>query len=494
MLTQINIVSMLDIVIISVPGVISRLPPAAPALLKASVEKNGFTCKTMDFNIQFYQESVNHGPLETYFSTELNPEQRPAAELLIKKWTADIVSLNPKFIGISVFTYQNRVATRLFCEEIRRQSSAKIILGGQGLSDGGIEGSNTFGSELVNAGLADFWIRSEGEISLVELLKNNIEYPGINSNSFMQIDDLDSLEFPDYSDYPLHLYERQTLPVTGSRGCVRSCSFCDIHEHWKYRYRTGQSMANEILYLSDKYQIYDFAFSDSLINGNLKEFKKFIKILAERNKQSEKKISWRSQFIVRGSKEVNEEYWQNIADSGGHTLAIGVETGSDRVRNHMNKKFSSQDLDYTMSMLDKYNITCNFLMIVGYPTETDEDFQDTLDMFSRYQPLFNRIITNVGIGATLGILPGTPLYKNSKINNIELDKYENNWVAHDNPELTLERRIERRVQLHNHLVNLGLDLNDSSSKYMLEILKDNLDMFNQRLNLKKMIRIKQVNN
>lgn len=481
---------MLDIVIISVPGVSTRLPPAAPALLKASVEKAGFSCKTVDFNIQFYQESVDHAPLETYFSTELNPDQEPLARLLIKKWTDDLVKLNPKFIGISVFTHQNRVATRLFCEEIRRRLSCKIILGGQGLSDGGIEGSSNFGSNLVTSGLADFWIRSEGEISLVELLKNNITYPGINSNTFAQIDDLDSLEFPDYSDYPMDLYDRKILPVTGSRGCVRACSFCDIHEHWKYRYRSGQSMAAEIIHLADKHKIYDFWFSDSLINGNLKEFKKFIKILADRNSQTQEKISWGSQFIVRSSREVDDSYWQNIAISGGRLLSIGVETGSDRVRDHMNKKFSNKDLDYTMSMLDKYNITCNFLMIVGYPTETEEDFQETLDMFTRYQSLANRIIVDVTVGSTLGILPGTLLYKNAEMHNIELDKYENNWIAHDNPTLTLERRIQRRTQLYEHLINLGYILKDDGTKHVLKVLENNLDMFNKRLKLKKMIKIK----
>ena len=41
-------------------------------------------------------------------------------------------------------------------------------------------------------------------------------------------------------------------------------------------------------------------------------------------------------------------------------MAIGVETGSDSVRMHMNKKFNNADLDYTMSMLEKYNIIKNW--------------------------------------------------------------------------------------------------------------------------------------
>jgi radical SAM superfamily enzyme YgiQ (UPF0313 family) len=480
---------MLDIVIISVPGVMRKLPQAAPALLKGSVEAAGFSCKTIDFNIRLYQEVTEFEEIETFFATGLNTNEETRASELIENWTKDILTLNPKFIGISVFTYQNRIATKLFCQHIRKLSNVKIILGGQGLSDGGILGVSGFGKQLYDEKLTDFWIRSEGELSLVELLKNNIEYPGINSDTFSQIDDLDSIPFPNYDDYDLESYDRKSLPITGSRGCVRACSFCDIHDHWDYRYRTGQNMADEALYLNKKYAVTEFNFSDSLINGSLKEFRKFIKILADYNKTLTTPLTWSSQFIIRPKGQVTEEYWQHIAESGGRRLAIGVETGSDSVRTHMNKRFTNEDLDYTMSMLEKYNITCTFLMIVGYPTETDADFQNTLDMFTRYKHL-THIITSINIGSTLGILPGTPLYNKAKEYNIELDKYENNWVAWDNEDLTLEKRIQRRNILKDHVLNLGYKIPIDSTEHMLKILDNQQDMFNKRLKIKKMIRLK----
>ena len=46
---------MLDIAIVNVPGTLIQVPFAAPALLKASIENAGFTSKTLDFNIRFYQ-------------------------------------------------------------------------------------------------------------------------------------------------------------------------------------------------------------------------------------------------------------------------------------------------------------------------------------------------------------------------------------------------------------------------------------------------------
>lgn len=482
---------MLDLLIVTVPGTITKVPPAAPAILKASVIQSGFSCKTLDFNIRFYIEShINTPSLETYFTTGINVEEESEASRLINNWAAEIISHKPKFVGISVFTFQNRIATTLLCKCLKNNSNIKIILGGQGLSDGGILGMQGFAKDMVDQGLADFYVKSEGENSLVEILRGNFLFNGINSDTFTQINNLDHLPVPDYSDYNFDLYESKTFPITSSRGCVRSCSFCDIHDHWKYRYRSGESVANEMITLSAKYGITNFMFTDSLVNGNLKEFKKFCSIIADENNKG-RNITWSGQYIVRASGQLSEEYWKNLADSGGYELAIGVETGSDAVRAHMNKQFTNDDLEYTMEMLDKYNITCVFLMIFGYPTETEQDFQDTLDMFKKYSKLANRIIKNISFGTTLGILPGTPLYTNAHNLDIELDKHENNWMNWNNPTLDLSERIRRRNYARKYALSLGYQLGTDPDEQTLALLEKNFSALDKRNKIKKMIRIKK---
>jgi hypothetical protein len=60
----------------------------------------------------------------------------------------------------------------------------------------------------------------------------------------------------------------------------------------------------------------------------------------------------------------------------------------------------------------------------------------------------------------------------------------------DNPELTLKNRIQRRHLLKEHVLNLGYTIPVDSTEHMLTILDNNKDMFEKRLTIKKMMRIK----
>ena len=111
-------------------------------------------------------------------------------------------------------------------------SDAKIILGGTGLGIS-MGGKKTFGTRLIEEGYADYFIDGEGENAPVALLKGDTSGPGINSTQYKQIDNIDNIPFPDYSDYQEDYGDITKITLTGSRGCVRRCSFCDIGAFWK---------------------------------------------------------------------------------------------------------------------------------------------------------------------------------------------------------------------------------------------------------------------
>ena len=489
------LVTTTDIIICNIPGTMDYKPFSAPAALKSAIEDAGFSCMTIDFNIRLYRcfkhdlkllDEIQVAFIDNDTSNQ-RPEIKKIIEELLDEWGKEIKKYNPAFLGISVFTYQNQQSSLLLSQKIREiDPKIEIVLGGQGLASGGINGIMSFPQELKDKNIIDHYIRSEGEKSIVDILKRKSGTSGVDMNTFDQITDLDSISFPNYDDYELDEYKNKSLPVTGSRGCIRRCTFCDIHDHWKYTYRDGEKIAEEIITSSQKYNVFDFKFTDSLVNGNIKQFNKFTSILSEHNTNtSTKKISWSGQFIFRSpSRQVNDVYWEYISKSGGKELALGLESGSEKVRNDMKKGFSDNDVYYTLEKLEQFNISCSLLLLIGYPTEELEDHEKTLNLLKKYQHLSESVITQVSIGSTLGILPNTPIARQAEQSNIVLDpQNENNWICLNNPDLNLRERLRRRQELIDTCHELGFQTSDvvhDEDNYLIKHLYKNLNKFEKK--------------
>lgn len=442
--------------------------PAGAALIKGSVVNAGYSCKVVDLNSRLddmYATDPDNDlniAIDNFFLHYNFYSQRTWAVVskLIEQWSEEIVEQNPVWVGLSVFSYNSQRASRLLAIKIKElDPDIKIVVGG-----GGIATDFNFAETLHQQKIIDAYIRGEGERAILGVLAGDFDRPGINGKPAEQIDDIDNIPYPDYSDYELQTYTNGkglvALPITGSRGCVRSCTFCDVASMWpKYRYRKGDDIANEIKHQVERYGVTAFRFTDSLINGSMKAFKDMIFTLAEYRQglPEESQFIWDTHYIVRPERHMPPEYFDVMKSAGCGTLLIGVESGSPSVRDHMKKGFRQEDLDYNMEQLDRVGIKCRFLMIVGYPTETQENFQETLDMFTAYKPYSDHgTIEEVNLGLTLNLLPNTPLTDN--LEKYRLKKYNNHindWICEDNPSLDYKERLRRRIVLQSHVESLG---------------------------------------
>jgi len=438
--------------------------PAGPALLKGSLESNGFQTKIIDFNAQLEQTLTNQQLIaaSNFFMTN-DMNHAATCELVfgcIDSWAQQIIALRPRWLGISVFSYNSQRATRLLSIRVKQlDPSIRIVIGGAGIAT-----DFTFGEGLMQLKLIDAVIRGEGEVALIELLRGNTDHPGINGRPPKQIDNLEALAYPNYDDYALQSYTNRNgliaLPITGSRGCVRHCTFCDVATQWpSYRFRSGLDIAAEIQHQVKRYGVKAFRFTDSLVNGSLKAFRDMISQLAEfrYSLPDDQKFRWDGHFIIRGPREMPPKTFDLMAQAGANLLLIGVESGSQAVRDHMKKGFTQEDLDYCMQQFARVGIRTRFLMIVGYPTETAADFQSTLDMFTDYKKYADSgIIDEVNLGLTLNLLPNTPLHRQqSELGIVQEANHINNWVCVHNPELDYKERLRRRIMLQEHIETLG---------------------------------------
>ena len=494
-------------VILNVPRIAPLRPSMGTAIIKSILNDHNKSSKLFDINLDFFNTfSQTYGAecfVEIDYWFYIGDYQIPsdAASVLdsyVNNWCTKILEYKPEIVMISVFTWQCQQFTKLLCQAIRKHSDVKILIGGQGM----IKSENTsynqlpvFAHELHDQQLIDYWIQGEAEISLPDFLKNGKDSTCINTNDYSARAPMTENILMDFSDHNITQYQNGytsgELPLESSRGCVRSCSFCDWPVYADgFRAKPGAKLANELISYYNQHGVKNFYFNDALINGSVKDQKIFCKeLISYYQAQSlpQRYFRYSGLFIVRPSTSFKESDFELMGQSGADTVVIGIETGSDRVRHDMNKQFTNADLDFTMEQCMKNSIRVYFLMIVGYPTETERDFQDTLDMLTRYRKyVVSGTIVGVNFGTTFTIGEGTPIWHNYKqLNLVGVNGHRPEdiyWMSLDNPALTYKERCVRRLRVQKHAVDLGYNFwkGDDQINFMLQKYQQELDTWNSK--------------
>ncbi len=452
---------MLDIVICSVPYSYLNYIYSAPAILKGVLLQNGYSAKTVDFGVTLYKlcskDKITFASVQNYFVNDDQPTDE------VEKFYQECILYfknNPsKYIGLSVWSVFAHKAVYDLCARLKKQGiQSKIVIGGRGckvkpfsnikshLNLTSAETILSFGELLKKRKLIDECVIGDGEDALVAILSNTPSILDPNSDSFRY-------PVPDYSDYDFKEYfidDQIMLPITGSKGCVRDCDFCDIKfQFGKYRYRSGTDIANEMISLSQKYNIYKFQFTDSLVNGGLKPFMEFLNILSEYNlKNPDKRIKWNGQYICRPEMQIPKNMYRLMQQSGAHGLYVGAESGSNQVLASINKKTTVEALYSELEQFRIHGITCVLLAFVGHWSETWDDFKKTCEMLVRAARYARSgTISGISLGLPMMMLDGTPAFAHMEENNVQVAHFDDNniWINKNNPTNTFKERIRRRL-------------------------------------------------
>ena len=209
------------------------------------------------------------------------------------------------------------------------------------------------------------------------------------------IKNLDELPIPDYSDFKEDIlnnkYEQTNrLDLLDSRGCINACHFCYERLFWpKYRFMSAKKLFEQVKkHLTDFPQINYFYFNGLLLNGNLKNLEEFCDLIINNNI----KISWAGQAVVRD--DMSLELLKKMKKAGCGWVGYGVESGSQKVLDSMNKRFQIPKAIELFKNTKEAGISFQINMMCGFPTETEEDFCQTLDFLVKARPFVDSILAS----------------------------------------------------------------------------------------------------
>lgn len=428
--TGLKINSEIQILMCSLPFWPPQIPPMGIACLKSYLELYGYRVKTIDFNtdsslweyyngyfdlIKKYVPVEKQGNLygigidvlrnhimafvnredenryielveilvyETFYVkldidqiAELNSIVRDFLIAMEQKMISLIEEVKPDYLGLSVNSGSLAASYYLFGLVRKRYPHIKTVMGGGIFSDQLAIGSPNLEYFLEKTkSFIDRIIIGEGEILFRKMLegefpdnKRVLEPSDLNGELF----DINNAPIPDFTDLDIKAYPYSSGYT--SRSCPFQCAFCSETVLWgKYRKKTPQKAVEDFikLYKRDGRQMYSL--SDSVTNP-------IIDSLAEEFIKSEYAIYYDA--CVRAEKEVgdinNTIKWRR---GGLYKAWLGVESGSQRVLDLMNKKTTIDRIKAAVTALANAGIKTATLWIVGFPGETEEDFQQTLNL------------------------------------------------------------------------------------------------------------------
>jgi len=459
---------MKSILLTSLPKYDVVAPPAAIGVLQGIAQHEGLRTDVFDFNLYLYKNLTQQEwqDLDNWLIFLRKDIDNDLKNKIIKLWEKGLTNKIPdncEYLLISVFSYWSLYIARLLIEhEAKKIKPYKLIVGGNGVSSKFPDTNLHFKEWNDRNNYIEHLVIGEGEVPLSKIISNG----KVSYNDT----DLDCFPFPTYSNFDFSNYQEKKLYITGSRGCVRRCTFCDIENIWpKFRYRTAESLVEEIKRHFYEHGTTRFDFTDSLINGSVSNFYKFNVLLAEEKQKNNdlKDVGYLGQFICRPKNQMPVNHYEAMYYAGCRQLTVGIESFSERVRDHMKKKFSDEDIEYHLEQSGYYQIQNVLLMITGYPTETLSDHEKNLHDIEKYKMYAKAgVIEMIRWGTTMHLISDTPITSAESVAELglkgndevqtgggELATY--NWSSEINPELTLKERLRRRVELHKKTVECG---------------------------------------
>ena len=221
------------------------------------------------------------------------------------------------------------------------------------------------------------------------------------------IKDLDALPMPAWDLVDLDRYrkiwqERHgyfSLNMVTTRGCPFHCNWC-AKPIWgqTYHMRSPEHVVREMAFLAEHAEPDHIWFADDILGLKKGWLGKFADALEAEGLDIPFKCLSRADLLVRPG-EI-----EDLARAGCKIVWIGAESGSQKILDAMEKGTKVEQIEEASRKLHAHGIQVGFFLQFGYPGETREDIETTLDLVRRLEP------DEIGMSVSYP-LPGTPFFE-----------------------------------------------------------------------------------
>ena len=340
-------------------------------------------------------------------------------------------------------------------EFVKNESNVPVIWGGQH--------STILPEQCLKNKNIDIVVRGEGEITFYELVKaldrnkplKNIK--GISYKKDKKIMHNPDREFTDLNKLPplpYHLidiknYRTKRLNVSSffmetSRGCPKNCGYCYNKFFNKTRWRalSAENVIKNIKQVVDDFKIKNIYFYDDNFFVHAKRAEDIVEGIIKEKLD----IMWEPQGseILHVAK-LSDKSLKLIEKSGCSRLTFGVETGSKRILNLVNKHISPKKVLDLNKKLTRYRMIANYNFMCGFPTETLDDLRKTVNLSLKLLEQ-NKNATVSGI-IIYTPYPGTDLYPLALKQGLAQPPALEGWIDYNTDTVNLPWLSKERKKL-----------------------------------------------
>jgi anaerobic magnesium-protoporphyrin IX monomethyl ester cyclase len=370
-------------------GFVSFYFPVGLAYLAAAAREKGHEVTIFDADavvkgtdIDFSDE---YGRLELYRQGLNNPSHAVWSEI-----EQVLGQCDPDVVGVTAMTTKFGSVLRTVDLVKRYNRDTPVVVGGPH--------ATLLPDQVLKSQSIDFVARGEGEAtfcSLLRALETAGDLQSIEGLSFRRngevhhnplrafVADLDQAPFPardllmDQKNYS----SEDMGVVMASRGCPFNCSYCCHVWGRKVRFRSVNSIVEEIKLVRSRHGTTQFEFKDDSFTVDRKRTVQ----LCDRIVAEGLGINWGCSTRVN---LLDEELVEKMKAAGCNAVKLGIETGSERILKETDKGVTFAQMRKAASLLNKHGLFWSGYFMMGLPMETEEDIRRTYAFMKELNPYY----------------------------------------------------------------------------------------------------------